>query len=82
MTLKRKHLKGFPSRFFFQPTVTKGLVENCPRITEILNQEFGTIPKYKHKFVPEKDQDALFKMVTSNLSKVVESLDIIRSHPK
>ncbi|KAK6644986.1 hypothetical protein RUM43_001262 [Polyplax serrata] len=64
------------------PTVTRNLIENCPSVVELLRQQFGSVPKYKFKLIYEKEQDAVFKMMTSNLTRVVEGLDIIRSNPR
>lgn len=66
----------------FQPTVTKNLIKHCPPVTEMLLQQFGTENMYKYEIVREKQQDAVFKMITSNLNRVVEDLDIIRSRPR
>lgn len=65
-----------------QPTVTKSLIKNCPRVTEMLQEQFGTKRKYKYEIIREKQQDSVFKMITSNLSRVVEGLDIIRSRAR
>ncbi|KAL0280655.1 UNVERIFIED_CONTAM: hypothetical protein PYX00_001881 [Menopon gallinae] len=64
------------------PTITKSLIEHCPTLIEMLKEQFGTVPRYKHEIVKDTYHDVIFKMIISNLSKVIESLDVIRSNPR
>lgn len=64
------------------PTVTKKLILDCKPILKILESNFGNIPKYKYHINPKTGIHSNFKMLTSNVSQVVDVLDQLRKTPK
>nr|CAD7429542.1 unnamed protein product [Timema monikensis] len=64
------------------PVVTKYLISICQPITTKLLAKFGTRKKYKYEVIKEKHQDVVFKMLNSNLSQLIASLDEVRKTPK
>lgn len=64
------------------PTVTKQLVVNCKPIADILKSHFAVQPKYKFHINPKTGMHSNFKMLTSNVSQVVDVLDELRRTPK
>lgn len=64
------------------PTITKNLVLNCKPILKILKLNFGNKPKYKFHINPKTGIHSNFKMLTSNVSQVVDVLDQLRRTPK
>ncbi|KAF4518392.1 hypothetical protein B566_EDAN010484 [Ephemera danica] len=62
------------------PVVTRELVVQCMDVAAQLTRKFGNRKKYKYEIVGE--EDVLFKMLTSNLSHVIGSLDEVRRRPK
>lgn len=64
------------------PTVTKHLVINCKPISDILKTNFAVTPKYKYHINPKTGMHSNFKMLTSNVSQVVDVLDELRRTPK
>nr|CAD7442666.1 unnamed protein product [Timema bartmani] len=64
-----------------EPVVTKYLISNCQPITTKLLAKFGTRKKYKYEVIKEKHQDVVFKMLNSNLSQLIASLDEVRKTP-
>lgn len=64
------------------PTITKNLVINCKEILNLLEINFGNKPKYKFHINSKTGMDSNFKMLTSNVSQVVDVLDQLRRTPK
>ncbi|XP_059483014.1 N-acetylglucosamine-1-phosphotransferase subunits alpha/beta [Neocloeon triangulifer] len=62
------------------PTITKQLVSLCESVNSRLIRKFGRRNKYKTKVMGE--EEVAFKMLTSNLSQVVDSLDNLRRRPR
>ncbi|CAB3386425.1 Hypothetical predicted protein [Cloeon dipterum] len=62
------------------PTVSKQLVSLCEAVRRQLERKFGQRTKYKTKIMGE--EEVAFKMLTSNLSQVVDSLDNLRRRPR
>ncbi|CAH1786367.1 unnamed protein product [Owenia fusiformis] len=60
--------------------VTKTLVLNCEPIIELLSKNFKVRNKFKFEILG--DDDIAFKMIRSNVSRVVGQLDDIRRNPK
>ena len=52
----------------------------CQDIAQQLHAKFGTRKKYTYEVVGE--EEVLFKMLSSNLSQVIGSLDEVRRRPK
>lgn len=64
------------------PTVTKELVLQCVDLTDMMRANFGTVPLYKFHINQKTGMASNFKMLTTNISRVVDSLDEIRKTPK
>jgi len=63
-----------------QPTISKQLISLCEPVNVQLIRKFGKQNKYKTKVMGE--EEVAFKMLTSNLSQVVDSLDNLRRKPR
>lgn len=64
------------------PTVTKDLVLQCTELTDMMRANFGAVPLYKFHINQKTGMVSNFKMLTTNISRVVDSLDEIRKTPK
>ncbi|XP_037927150.1 N-acetylglucosamine-1-phosphotransferase subunits alpha/beta [Hermetia illucens] len=64
------------------PRVTKRLVTQCSPLTEVLLNNFSERPKYKFNVNQKTGMYSNFKMLTSNMSEVVDALDELRKNPK
>lgn len=64
------------------PTITRNLVINCKPILKILEINFGNKPKYKFHINSKTGMHSNFKMLTSNVTQVVDVLDELRRTPK
>ncbi|VEN43957.1 unnamed protein product [Callosobruchus maculatus] len=62
------------------PTISKDLVESCPTLMKMLKDRFGSTHKYHFETISNAESKYVsFKMLNSNISDVVMSLDEIRS---
>ena len=64
------------------PTVTKKLVLNCVLLTDMMKTNFAQEPKYKFHVNQKTGIASNFKMLTSNISSLVDALDELRKNPK
>ncbi|XP_055624663.1 N-acetylglucosamine-1-phosphotransferase subunits alpha/beta [Toxorhynchites rutilus septentrionalis] len=64
------------------PTVTKKLVNECHELTDMMRTNFGQVPLYKFHINQKTGMYSNFKMLTSNITHVVDALDELRKNPK
>ncbi|XP_065083058.1 N-acetylglucosamine-1-phosphotransferase subunits alpha/beta [Ochlerotatus camptorhynchus] len=64
------------------PTVTKGLVLACRELTDMMKMNFAQVPLYKFHINQKTGIYSNFKMLTSNITQVVDALDELRKNPK
>ncbi|XP_055595451.1 N-acetylglucosamine-1-phosphotransferase subunits alpha/beta [Uranotaenia lowii] len=64
------------------PTVTKRLVLSCRELTDMMRANFGQVPLYKFHVNQKTGIYSNFKMLTSNITQVVDALDELRKNPK
>ncbi|XP_055534964.1 N-acetylglucosamine-1-phosphotransferase subunits alpha/beta [Wyeomyia smithii] len=64
------------------PTVTKGLVLGCHELTDMMRANFGQVPLYRFHINQKTGIFSNFKMLTSNITQVVDALDELRKSPK
>lgn len=58
------------------------MIVRCTPLTEILNRHFGQRPKYRFTVNTKTSIHSNFKMLTSNVTHVVDALDQLRRNPK
>lgn len=64
------------------PTVTKSLVLSCQELSEMMRSNFGQVPLYKFRINSKTGIYSNFKMLTSNITQVVDALDELRKTPR
>lgn len=64
------------------PTVTKSLVLACHELTDMMKMNFAQTPLYKYHVNQKTGIYSNFKMLTSNITQVVDALDELRKNPK
>ncbi|CAH1971467.1 unnamed protein product [Acanthoscelides obtectus] len=65
------------------PTISERLVASCPTLVKLLNDRFGLAHKYHFEIISDAESKHVsFKMLNSNISDVVVSLDEIRSNSR
>ncbi|XP_050093611.1 N-acetylglucosamine-1-phosphotransferase subunits alpha/beta [Anopheles aquasalis] len=65
------------------PTVTRALVMACGELADMLRVNFGKVPRYRFHVSPKTaGLYSNFKMLTSNITQVVDALDELRKSPK
>ena len=65
------------------PKVTKQLVvEHCPQLHNTMLKQFTKRQKYKFTINPKTAMHSNFKMLTSNVTQVIDALDELRKSPK
>lgn len=58
------------------------MVVQCHELVDMLGKSFGFRPKYRFTLNVKTVMVSNFKMLTSNVSQVVEELDQLRQSPK
>ncbi|XP_058462083.1 N-acetylglucosamine-1-phosphotransferase subunits alpha/beta isoform X2 [Malaya genurostris] len=64
------------------PTVTRNLVLHCHELTDMMRANFGQVPLYRFHINQKTGIYSNFKMLTSNITQVVDALDELRKNPK
>uniref|UniRef100_A0A182JKZ0 Uncharacterized protein n=1 Tax=Anopheles atroparvus TaxID=41427 RepID=A0A182JKZ0_ANOAO len=64
------------------PTVTKSLVVACGELADMMRANFGRVPRYRYHVSAKTGIYSNFKMLTSNITQVVDALDELRKTPK
>ncbi|XP_058829054.1 N-acetylglucosamine-1-phosphotransferase subunits alpha/beta [Topomyia yanbarensis] len=64
------------------PMVTKNLVLRCHELTDMMRANFGQVPLYRFHINQKTGIYSNFKMLTSNITQVVDALDELRKNPK
>uniref|UniRef100_A0A182MYP2 LNR domain-containing protein n=1 Tax=Anopheles dirus TaxID=7168 RepID=A0A182MYP2_9DIPT len=64
------------------PTVTKALVTGCTELADMMRANFGKVPRYRYHVSAKTGIYSNFKMLTSNITQVVDALDELRKTPK
>ncbi|XP_053658202.1 N-acetylglucosamine-1-phosphotransferase subunits alpha/beta [Anopheles marshallii] len=64
------------------PTVTKAMVVACSELADMMIINFGKVPRYRYHVCPKTGMYSNFKMLTSNITQVVDALDELRKTPK
>ncbi|XP_052872963.1 N-acetylglucosamine-1-phosphotransferase subunits alpha/beta [Anopheles cruzii] len=64
------------------PTVTRSLVMACRELADMMRANFGKVPRYRFHVSPKTGIYSNFKMLTSNITQVVDALDELRKSPK
>ncbi|XP_058130379.1 N-acetylglucosamine-1-phosphotransferase subunits alpha/beta [Anopheles ziemanni] len=64
------------------PTVTKSLVVACSELADMMRANFGRVPRYRYHVSAKTGIYSNFKMLTSNITQVVDALDELRKTPK
>ena len=65
---------------YFQPVVTRALVQNCWPLVDLLKRHMKDDKRYMYDVVGE--EEVAFKMIQTNVSEVVKLLDDIRAKPR
>lgn len=65
-----------------QPRITKELVLNCDGLSKVLLRKLKSNVKYKFEVNTKPYKYSNFKMLTSNVSQVVDVLDSLRRSPR
>uniref|UniRef100_A0A182P6I9 LNR domain-containing protein n=1 Tax=Anopheles epiroticus TaxID=199890 RepID=A0A182P6I9_9DIPT len=64
------------------PTVTKSMVVGCTELVDMMHANFGKVPRYQYHVSAKTGLYSNFKMLTSNITQVVDALDELRKTPK
>ncbi|XP_041782624.1 N-acetylglucosamine-1-phosphotransferase subunits alpha/beta [Anopheles merus] len=64
------------------PTVTRSLVVGCAELADMMRANFGKVPRYRYHVSAKTGIYSNFKMLTSNITQVVDALDELRKTPK
>uniref|UniRef100_A0A182WG63 LNR domain-containing protein n=1 Tax=Anopheles minimus TaxID=112268 RepID=A0A182WG63_9DIPT len=64
------------------PTVTKTMVVSCTELADMMRANFGKVPRYRYHVSAKTGIYSNFKMLTSNITQVVDALDELRKTPK
>lgn len=57
-------------------------MQKCTPLSEALEANFGLRSAYKHHINPKRNINNNFFMLTSNVTDVVNALDVIRRSPR
>ncbi|XP_035904040.1 N-acetylglucosamine-1-phosphotransferase subunits alpha/beta [Anopheles stephensi] len=64
------------------PTVTKPMVVGCTELADMMKANFGKVSRYRYHVSAKTGIYSNFKMLTSNITQVVDALDELRKTPK